>query len=148
MGNRPFTPRGRIIGIARRRPQGGFTLIEILLAMVIFTTSFLAMAAGATTVMKSNHGSYNNTIATTLAQDKLEELMAGTALPNCPDYTSPGCSNTFTPPSGSSVTFDRSWEIKPDDIDLGVTGITRINVKIEWTDQNAHSLIVSTAVNP
>ncbi len=142
MGNRPFTPRGRIIGIARRRPQGGFTLIEILLAMVIFTTSFLAMAAGATTVMKSNHGSYNNTIATTLAQDKLEGFMAGTGLPNCAEYTSPGCSEPA--PSGSSVAFKRSWQIKPDD---PVPGVTRINVLITWNDHTAHSLTVSTAVN-
>ncbi len=73
--------------IVRRGPQGGFTLIEILIAMTIFSTSFLALAAGATTVMKSNHSSYNDTIATTLAQDKLEELMAGTALPTCANFS-------------------------------------------------------------
>ncbi len=146
VGFRPFTPRGRIIGIARRRPQGGFTLIEILIAMTIFSTSFLALAAGATTVMKSNHSSYNSTIATNMAQDKLEQLMAGTALPvACTAFTVDGCSEPAS--SGSSVTFTRSWEIKPNDADLGVIGSTRINVKIEWTDQNAHSLIVSTAVN-
>ncbi len=110
--------------------------------MTIFSTSFLALAAGATTVMKSNHTSYNSTIATNMAQDKLEQLMAGMALPNCPAPYS--CSDF----SGSSVAFTRSWEIIDDDPDLGVTGITRINVKIEWTDQNPHSLIVSTAVNP
>ena len=76
VGFRPFTPRGRIIGIAPLKPQGGFTLIEILIAMTIFSTSFLALAAGATTVMKSNHSSYNNTIATNMAQDKLEQLMS------------------------------------------------------------------------
>jgi len=149
VGFRPFTPRGRIIGIAPCKPQGGFTLIEILIAMTIFSTSFLALAAGATTVMKSNHSSYNNTIATNMAQDKLEQLMAGggAALPvACTAFTVVGCSEPAS--SGSSLTFTRSWEIKPNDADLGVTGITRINVKIEWTDQNAHSLIVSTAVNP
>jgi len=88
VGFRPFTSRGRIVGTARRRPQGGFTLIEILIAMTIFSTSFLALAAGATTVMKSNHSSYNNTIATNLAQDKLEELMAEATLTGCaPSYS-------------------------------------------------------------
>jgi prepilin-type N-terminal cleavage/methylation domain-containing protein len=149
VGFRPFTPRGRIIGIAPLKPQGGFTLIEILIAMTIFSTSFLALAAGATTVMKSNHSSYNNTIATNMAQDKLEQLMAGggAALPvACTAFTVDGCSEPAS--SGASVTFTRSWEIKPNDTDLGVIGITRINVKIEWTDQNAHSLTLSTAVNP
>ncbi len=144
MGNRPFTPRGRIIGIARRRPQGGFTLIEILLAMVIFTTSFLAMAAGATTVMKSNHGSYNNTIATTLAQDKLEELMAGTTLPNCPAYTKTDAICFNKPTTSSIMTFDRYVRITAN---APVAGVTRIEIKLDWNDHTGHSLTLSSAVH-
>ena len=113
--------------------------------MTIFSTSFLALAAGASTVMRSNHSSYNNTIATNMAQDKLEQLMAGTALPvACTAFTIAGCSDTPPSGSGSNVTFDRSWRITPDE---PVTGVTRIEILLEWTDQNAHSLTVSTAVN-
>ena len=35
-------PASRIV---RRRPQSGFTMIEVLMAMTIFSTSFLALAA-------------------------------------------------------------------------------------------------------
>ncbi len=135
-----LTPRGRIIGILRLRQQAGFTLIEILMAMTIFTTSFLALAAGATTVMKSNHSSYNDTIATTLVQDKLEELMAGAALPACANFAA--C--TDTPTTSSSVTFNRSWRIiagQP------VAGVTQIDVQLIWNDPIQHNLIVASAVD-
>ena len=146
VGFRPFTPRGRIIGIAPLKPQGGFTLIEILIAMTIFSTSFLALAAGATTVMKSNHSSYNNTIATNMAQDKLEQLMAGTALPvACSAFTVAGCSDTPDSGSGSSVTFDRSWQITSFATD-GVT-VNKIEIKVDWTDQTDHSVTITTAAS-
>ncbi len=66
METRSIAPQSAPVKWGRITPQGGFTLIEILMAMTIFSTSFLALAAGATTVMKSNHSSYNSTIATNL----------------------------------------------------------------------------------
>ncbi len=131
-------PASRIV---RRRPQGGFTLIEVLMAMTIFSTSFLALAAGATTVMKSNHTSYNSTIATNMAQDKLEQLMAGVALPSCPNFSN--CEDTPTSPS--EVTFNRSTKIGS----LAVDGVTvnKIEIKVDWTDQTAHSVTITSAVS-
>ncbi len=144
METRSIAPQSAPVKWERITPQGGFTLIEILIAMTIFSTSFLALAAGATTVMKSNHTSYNSTIATNMAQDKLERLMAGAALPNCPVYTKADPICFDNPTTSSSVTFDRWLQIE---FDKPVIGVTQINVKIEWTDQNAHSLTVSTAVD-
>ena len=145
VGFRPFTPRGRIIGIARRRPQGGFTLIEILIAMTIFSTSFLALAAGATTVMKSNHSSYNSTIATNMAQDKLEQFMAEGLPLACTAFTVAGCFDNPDSGSGSSVTFNRSWKIS----NLAVDGVTvnKIEIKVDWTDQTAHSVTLTSAAS-
>jgi len=56
METRSIAPQSAPVKWGRITPQGGFTLIEILVVMVIFTTSFLALAAGATTVMKSKNG--------------------------------------------------------------------------------------------
>ncbi len=144
METRSIAPQSAPVKWGRITPQGGFTLIEILVVMVIFTTSFLALAAGATTVMKSNHSSYNNTIATTLAQDKLEELMAGTVLPNCPAYTKtdPNCFNK--PTTSSSMTFDRYVRITAN---APVAGVTRIEIKLDWNDHTGHSLTLSSAVD-
>jgi len=145
VGNRPFTPWDRVFALVRRRPQAGFTLIEILIAMVIFSTSFLALAAGATTVMKSNHTSYNSTIATNMAQDKLEQLMAGTALPlGCTAFTVAGCSDTPTSP-GNEVTFNRSWQIN--DLNVDTVTVKEIQIRLIWTDQTTHSVTITTAVS-
>ncbi len=117
------------------------------MAMTIFSTSFLALAAGATTVMKSNHASYNSTIATNMAQDKLEQLMAGTALPVvCTVFpaTDPNCYDT--PQSPSNVTFDRSWQIGDWLTPEGVT-VKQIQIRLDWTDQTTHSVTITSAVS-
>ena len=56
----------------------GFTVIEALMAMVIFGVAILGLAIGATTVVRANQTSLYITIATNLAQDRLEELKSRT----------------------------------------------------------------------
>jgi len=57
----------------------GFTVIEALMAMVIFGVAILGLAIGATTVVRANQTSLYITIATNLAQDRLEELKSRTS---------------------------------------------------------------------
>jgi len=132
METRSIAPQSAPVKWGRITPQGGFTLIEILIAMTIFSTSFLALAAGATTVMKSNHSSYNNTVATNLAQDKLEELRAL-------DPTAIVGDNKTKKVGG--VTFTRTWTTTDAD------GLRKIKVVISWTDPRAHTLTISSAVD-
>ena len=122
----------------------GFTLIEVLVAMCIFAIAVLGLAVGATSVMRANQTGLNSTMATNWAQDKLEELKAKTvsALPSCPTYTTSGCSDSKTA-SGSAVSFSRSWQIISNS---PVTGVNRIDVKVDWTDYITHTLTVSSAV--
>ncbi len=111
-------------------------MIEILIALSIFSASFLALAAGATTVMKSNRSSYKNTIATNLAQDKLEELMA-TSIANLsagPDETVPV----------DGIDFTRSWAVTDNQ---PVNGLKKIEVFITYTDYTTHNLTVTSAVD-
>ena len=127
---------------ARCKTSAGFTLIEILVAMSIFSVAVLGLAVGATSVMRANQTSYFNTIATNIAQDKLEELkgMTVAALPSCPSYTTTGCSDTKT---SLGLTFSRSWQIIANS---PTSGVNRLDVKIDWTDYTSHSLTVSSAV--
>ncbi len=122
----------------------GFTLIEVLVAMCIFAIAVLGLAIGATSVMRANQTGLNSTMATNWAQDKLEELKAKTvaALPTCPTYTTSGCYDIKTA-SGSAVNFNRSWQITANS---PVTGVNRIDVKVEWTDYTSHNVTVSSAV--
>jgi Tfp pilus assembly protein PilV len=122
--------------------EEGYTLIEALVAIFILTIALLGLAAGATSVMKANQMSYLNTVATSLAQDTLEQLKASTvsAMPDCPTYTTPNCSDS---PSYSGATFSRSWRIIPDS---PVAGVNQIDVNVQWTDSTSHSFTISSSV--
>jgi prepilin-type N-terminal cleavage/methylation domain-containing protein len=52
----------------------GFSLIEVLVALVILAISLLALAGLMTTTTKNNAFGGNLTEAATMAQDKMEEL--------------------------------------------------------------------------
>lgn len=113
----------------------GFTLIEVLVAVSIFSIAVLGLAIGATTVMRANQTGLNTTIATNLAQDKLEELKAKTAA----NIVSGGPVTT----TSGGVTFSRSWTVTSNS---PVTGVKRIDVTVTWTDYTSHTLTVSSAV--
>ena len=54
--------------------NSGFTLIEVLIAMVILSVGLLGTAALITGIINSNKLSNRITTATVLAQDKMEEI--------------------------------------------------------------------------
>jgi type IV pilus assembly protein PilV len=55
--------------------QKGFSLIEILIAMTIFAIGVLALAEMQITAIRGNAFSSTTTDGTTLAQDRIEQLM-------------------------------------------------------------------------
>ncbi|MFQ5597024.1 MAG: prepilin-type N-terminal cleavage/methylation domain-containing protein [Nitrospiria bacterium] len=57
-----------------RKPQCGYTLIEVLTATVILSVGFLALASMTVTAIKRNAEANKITIATTLAQEKIEAV--------------------------------------------------------------------------
>jgi type II secretory pathway pseudopilin PulG len=56
--------------------QGGFTLIEAMIAMLVTVVGLVSLAGMFMIAMKTNASSRNFTTATTFAQDKLEQLGA------------------------------------------------------------------------
>ena len=54
----------------------GFTLIEVLVAMVTFSIGSLGVAALLTTSMKANIMAHHRSFAVAFAQDKVEEVRA------------------------------------------------------------------------
>jgi Tfp pilus assembly protein PilV len=120
-------------------------LIEILVAVTIFTFAVLGLAVGTVSIIRTNQNSHLNAAAINLAQAKLEELRAMkntvfTALA-CPTYVTSGC---FDSPAASGITYTRSWQITANS---PVTGINKIDVKIDWQDYTAQSLTFSTSVS-
>lgn len=124
--------------------SGGFTLIEILVALSIFSVSLLALAVGTISVAQTNNNSHLTATAVNLAQEKLEQLSAMSTSAfaglSCPTYASAGCSDQ---PVSSKQTFIRSWQMTANS---PAAGVTKVEVKIDWTDYTAHSLAFSASV--
>jgi type IV pilus assembly protein PilV len=126
---------------AQKRENAGFTLVEILVAMTIFSIAVLGLAAGTINVTRNNNTSHLSTSAINIAQAKIEELRAMTsgafATVVCPSYTSTGCSDTAT---SAGKAFSRSWKITANS---PVAGVNQIDVKVDWTDYSSRSVTVS-----
>jgi type IV pilus modification protein PilV len=59
----------------KSHPEKGFSLIEVLTAMVILSVGMLGTAALISGIIRGNQTSRNVTTATTLAQDKMEQIV-------------------------------------------------------------------------
>jgi len=132
----------RLIEKALSKSNGaasGFTVIEALMAMVIFGVAILGLAIGATTVVRANQASLYITIATNLAQDRLEELKSRTS------GTITASSETQTV---SGVTFTRSWTVDAGGVNNcpNVSGLSCIAVTVNWRDYAQRSVVISSAV--
>ena len=108
--------------------KAGFSLVELLVSMTLFTIAALGLSAGVAMVSRAGLISDYLTRATILAQDKLEELAAHDgALAGGADTPLPG--------------LTREWTIFPDDPDPGVTSI---DVTVTWIDDESHSISLAT----
>jgi prepilin-type N-terminal cleavage/methylation domain-containing protein len=122
----------------------GFTLIEILVAASIFSVAVLGLAVGTVSVVRNNQNSHLHTSAINLAQTRLEELRAMTSAAfsvlSCPAFETSGC---WDSPVASGATFRRDWQVTANS---PVTGVTRVDVRINWTDYAARSLTFTASV--
>lgn len=113
----------------------GFSLVEVLVALTIFSFAVLGLAIGTVSIAQTNNTSNLNAGAINMAQAKFEELraMSATAFAavSCASYTSTGCSDTV---SASNQSFSRAWRIST------TSSYKKIEVKIDWTDYTFHSL--------
>ena len=127
--------------VARGRPAG-FTLIEVLASLSIFTVAVLGLAVGATSVIRANQTALYQAIATDLAQDKLEELKGNTATSIIPGGP------VTSVVTGVPVTFSRSWTVNSPCTVGGsfVANLRCINVTVTWFDYKNNTLTISSAV--
>lgn len=116
--------------------QNGFTLIEVLMAAVIISFGMLAMGTFLGNYMNKNTHNERVTMATTYAQEKVEELRTK-ALAD--DLTSgDGATETL---SGSGGTYTRTSVV--DDASNPHT----ITVTVTWTDTGSGQVSLTTLVN-
>lgn len=111
----------------------GFSLIEVLVAIGIFSVAILGLAVGAITITRANKTSQFHTVGTNLAQDKLEQLKASGFA---------AVAGGDVPPPVQGVAFTRNWTVTP----ITAT-FKQINVTVSWTDYFTHDVLISGAIS-
>ena len=115
----------------------GFTLLEILMALIILSISLLALAGLMTMTTRNNSYGSHVTEAATFAQDKLEQLRAG-PWGNIVSGTDP------SPITGcTGITYVRNWNVVPNAAD----SMRTITITMDWTDQTNHSIRLVSVIS-
>jgi prepilin-type N-terminal cleavage/methylation domain-containing protein len=126
--------------------KAGYTLHEILIAMALISIGVLGLAINTSGVIQGNYRSGTLTVATNLAQDKIEELKARTTLTNVNNCSS---LNPVSEPAETNITsvgapggiFDRCWSIE--DSVFGA-GLKQVDVTVSWSGYEQRRVTLST----
>jgi prepilin-type N-terminal cleavage/methylation domain-containing protein len=124
----------------------GFTLVEILVSITIFSFAVLGLAIGTVTLTRTNADSHLRAAAINVAQARLEELKSMntatvTALvAACTSVASTGCNDTF---SASGISYTRRWWFTTNS---PLAGVNRIDLQIDWFDHGSRTLTFTAAV--
>ncbi len=109
-------------------------MIEVLIALVILAVSLLALAGLMGVVAKNNSYGSHLTEATTLAQDRLEELRVSRW-----DTISTGSDSIR---SSSGITYDRSWTVTN-----SLSNLRTVEITIGWNDRVQRSIRMVSALS-
>lgn len=121
--------------------ERGFTLLEVLIAISIFSVGVLAVAAMQGTATRGNRLGNELTQATTLAQQQIEELKSSdfssaTLAPG--NYNDPN--NPIDETGQNGGIFTRSWVIA-----AHTTFSRLVTVTVAWTiGTTTHNVVLST----
>ncbi len=119
------------------RNKKGFTLLEILVAITLLATALLGMAGLTAALMQGNTFSNRLTVASTLAQDRLEDLTklgyGNTAVAD----------TTVTEDYNSIPNFPFYKRVTTTNVDNPAAGMKTVTVAVFWA-ADAHSVAPQT----
>lgn len=118
----------------REARRGGFTLIEMMIALTILSFGILAMMASQLVSMRFSTNSRNHTLAMKLAEQQMETLLAMTpadvgAL--APSTADPG--NPLDPDAQDGVPM-QFWRTTTVDVDTPEAGVMTMTVDVQWVN--------------
>jgi len=120
--------------------EKGFTLLEVLFAIVILTFGLLAVASMQSAAIRGNLSASGLTQGTTWAQDRLEKLMA--LVYTHADLDPAGNPHEeANPPAGYTI----AWNVTADN---PVSNTKRIAVTVTWQDKGVTKTTQLTCVKP
>jgi len=123
------------MALRTKRSAGGFSVLEVMIALSILAFGMLAAMAGQVSALKTVRQSRTQMLAMYLAEEQMEDFQAMTTAdviaaisdPNYPD--DPANPIDPTPGDDDTATFNRRWFIEPNAIE---TGLTRLTVEVDW----------------
>ena len=126
--------------IARRRSNSGFSIVEVLVALLVLAIGLLGLAALQAQGLRFNHDAYVRTQATHLAYDIIDRMRANRA--NAAAYTAPD-PGLACDPTDATVNMDLSCWYETLDLALpGGDGLITTNatanffdVTVRWIDR-------------
>jgi prepilin-type N-terminal cleavage/methylation domain-containing protein len=118
------------------KEMNGFTLIEVLIALIILSIALLALAGLMVTTTKNNSFGSHMTEAATFAQDKLEELRA-MGWKNVPEGTG---SDQKSGSTNINYIRIRNWTVATNGV------LKTITISINWQDMTSHSIRLTSVL--
>jgi type IV pilus assembly protein PilV len=118
-----------IRGVAMNLPirSKGFSLVEVMIAMLILAIALLALAGLMVTTTRNSSFGGHMTEASTFAQDKLEQLRVS-------PWTGVATGND-TLQGSTGITYTRNWTVTPN-----TNGDQRwVSITLTWTDPTKNS---------
>ena len=120
--------RAHLSGVrARARCSGGFTLLELMVALGILALGVVGMTAGQVLAIKVSSSSRSHTMALDLAEQQMEVFQATTAadvMTQLGSTTDPDNPIMMDPGTGTPVPFNRRWELLANTPETGVIQMT------------------------
>ena len=129
----------------RHRSKDGFTLVEIMFALFVFVVAILSVVWVAANSLQESRKTHMNTVATSLAQQKLEELRNSDyfELTSGRDEDDDGIRIVLDEYGQSGGDFYRNWTVVEDDPMVGTKTIT---VYVTWEEAEERTISVATIV--
>ncbi len=125
--------------------EDGFTIIEVLMAVIILSLGMMAYGVTSGSIMTRNTHSTQESISITLAQDKIEELknqdlatLLGLTISE-PEINEEGTS------SGNHTVYSRSTLVTDAGQPCGC--YYDVNVTVSWNNNGNHSVELNTQIS-
>ncbi len=123
----------------------GFTLIEVLIALVILAVAFLGLAGLMVQTTKNTSFGGLMTEAATFAQDKLEELRA-TSWDNLGAFSGADSATDY-PKLPYKANYRRSWAVQEPLFPSAADKVRTIRVTVTWDDRTPRTITMRSVLS-